>query len=134
MSKIDQKVVETARAFDFTEGQPLDDSNGDWTIISKRVETWSDVGELRRDVLEHTRLMAAMNMIMNDKGRSEVFMRKTLEKDIGDSWMLRRVRVIEFAALTDSARAKLVLSHHSRIYREKALGKKNNKSNDGGPG
>jgi hypothetical protein len=61
--------------------------------------------------------MAAINMIIYDKGRSEVFMRKKFEKEIGDSSMLKRVRVIEFAALTDSARAKMVLSCHSRIYR-----------------
>jgi hypothetical protein len=43
--------------------------------MSEPVEAWSDVGELRRDVFEHSRLMATMNLIMNDVGRSEAFLK-----------------------------------------------------------
>jgi hypothetical protein len=62
--------------------------------MSEPVEAWSDVGELRKDVFEHTRLIATMNTVMTDGGRSEVFLKQTLMKDIGDSAVLRRVRLI----------------------------------------
>ena len=94
MSKIDMKVVETARAFNIAEGQLTNDTNEEWMILSEPMEAWTDVGELRRDVFEHTRLMAAMNAIMNDKSRSEVFLKQKLMKDISDSAVLRRVRMI----------------------------------------
>ena len=43
--------------------------------MSETVEACSFVGKLRSDVIDLSRLIAAMNMIMNDIGRSKVFLK-----------------------------------------------------------
>jgi hypothetical protein len=63
-------------------------------VTLDRVEAWTDLGEMPEDVFEHSRLMAAMNLIMTEGARSEGSLRQTLMRDVGDLAVLRRIRMM----------------------------------------
>ena len=63
-------------------------------MAKENIEAWLDVGAMREEVTEHARLMATMNMIMNEAKRMVHFTSTATMRDIGDAAVLRRVRMI----------------------------------------
>ena len=96
-------------------------------MAKENIEAWLDVGAMREEVTEHARLMATMNMIMNEAKRTVHFTSTATMRDIGDAAVLRRVRMIQLAAMVNMDKVKLVFARHGKAYREKAMGKDDRK-------
>ena len=99
-----------------------------WTVAKENIEAWLDVGAMREEVTEHARLMATMNMIMNEAKRTVHFTSTATMRDIGDAAVLRRVRMIQLAAMVNMDKVKLVFARHGKACREKAMGKEDRKA------
>ena len=91
-------------------------------MMNMDIEAWLDVGEMREAVSEHARLISMMNQIMNESRRAVHFTSAVTMRDIGDASVLRRMRLIQMAALTNSDKVKMVFTRHGRMYRERMTG------------
>ena len=70
-----------------------------------------DFNEVREKVKEHGRLISLMNLIMSYARRTENFIQKLTMKNINDVFVLRRMRLIQLAALANSYKEKIVFVH-----------------------
>ena len=87
------------------------------------IEAWLDFGEMRVEVTQHVRLISSMKMIINDGKRSENFTQAVAMRDISDTSVLRRIRMIQLVALADCSKVKMVFTCHGRAFRENMVGK-----------
>ena len=58
------------------------------------MEAWSSIGELREDVPPHARVIAMMHYLMMGRSAVSDVVRNMAMRDIGDSSVLRRVRIV----------------------------------------
>ncbi len=77
-----------------------------------------DIGDLQEEVFEHSRLIALMNELMNS-GRG-----------IWEIQVFRRVRLMQLASLTNSARTKLVYIRDWTLNRDNVKSNKDDKVTD----
>jgi hypothetical protein len=75
VSQIECLILEVATKYGIPRGQLLTEKVEKWSVKIDRIEAWTDLGEMPEDVFEHSRLMAAMNVIMTEGARSEVSLR-----------------------------------------------------------
>ena len=87
------------------------------------VEAWLDIGELREEMKKLGRLMTAINLIMNEGRGFESFVKAANIKDIWDTLVLRRVRLMQLAKLTCYDRVSMVFNLHGKEIRDKPLKK-----------